>query len=113
MTMTLTLHVMGPKRTLWNSQVEELVLTTTTGQIGILPNHASLITVLSPGLMKMRIHGQWASVSLMRGFAQLDSGQITILLMEEVGEAGELEFEQALQLLRSAEMPLTATTTRQ
>ena len=110
--MPLNLRVMAPNRTLWNSEVEELVLSVANGQIGILPNHAPLITLLRPGMMKMRINGQWAAVSLMQGLAQLDSNQV-IVLVAKAGEAGEAQFLEAQQAFQSAEAQSEAPNNRQ
>jgi F-type H+-transporting ATPase subunit epsilon len=42
--MTLNLRVMAPNRIVWNSEAQEIILSTNSGQIGILPNHAPLLT---------------------------------------------------------------------
>ena len=44
--MKLNLRVMAPNRIVWNSEVEEIILSTNSGKIGILPNHAPLLTAL-------------------------------------------------------------------
>jgi F-type H+-transporting ATPase subunit epsilon len=80
--MTLNLRVMAPNRIVLTSEVEEIILSSNTGQIGILPNHAPLLTALDIGIMKLRIANQWSAVALMGGFAQINQNQITILVNE-------------------------------
>jgi F0F1-type ATP synthase epsilon subunit len=41
--MTLNLCVLTPNRIVWDSEVKEIILSTNSGQIGILPNHAPMI----------------------------------------------------------------------
>lgn len=56
--MVLNLRVMAPNRIVWNSEVWEIVSSTNSGQIGILPNHAPLLTALDMGVSKIRHDGQ-------------------------------------------------------
>ena len=56
--MVLNLRVMAPNRMVWNSEVWEIVSSTNSGQIGILSNHAPLLTALDMGVLKIRHDGQ-------------------------------------------------------
>ncbi|VAI37346.1 unnamed protein product [Triticum turgidum subsp. durum] len=38
--MKLNLYVLTPKRIIWDCEVKEIILSTNSGQIGVLPNHA-------------------------------------------------------------------------
>jgi F-type H+-transporting ATPase subunit epsilon len=38
--------------TVWNFKVREIILYTNSGQIGVLPNHASLLMALHIGILK-------------------------------------------------------------
>jgi F0F1-type ATP synthase epsilon subunit len=38
--MTLNLCVLTPNRIVWDSEVKEIILSTNSGQIGVLANHA-------------------------------------------------------------------------
>lgn len=42
--MTLNLCVLTPNRTVWDSKVNEIILSTNNGQIGVLPDQASIAT---------------------------------------------------------------------
>jgi F-type H+-transporting ATPase subunit epsilon len=42
--MTLQVCIMTPDQIFWNDQAEEIILPTNTGQMGVLSNHAPLIT---------------------------------------------------------------------
>ncbi|MCD9558408.1 hypothetical protein HAX54_015770 [Datura stramonium] len=54
--MTLNLSVLTPNRIVWESEVEEIVLSTNSGQIGILPNHAPIATAVDIGILRIRLN---------------------------------------------------------
>jgi F-type H+-transporting ATPase subunit epsilon len=78
--MTLNLCVLSPNRVIWDSEVQEIILSTNNGQIGILPNHASLVAAVDIGFMKICLNGKWSTMALMGGFAKIDNDRITVLV---------------------------------
>jgi F-type H+-transporting ATPase subunit epsilon len=92
--MSLQVCIMTPDRIFWNDQAEEIILPTNTGQMGVLSNHAPLITALDIGVMLIRTKTNWISLALMGGFALVKQNQITVLVNE--AESSEtIEAEQA------------------
>nr|YP_010193457.1 ATP synthase CF1 epsilon subunit [Zostera nigricaulis]QZQ52677.1 ATP synthase CF1 epsilon subunit [Zostera nigricaulis] len=77
--MTLNLCVLTPNRIIFNSEVNEIILSTNSGQIGVLPNHAPIATAVDIGLLKICLNDQWLTVALMGGFARIGNNEITIL----------------------------------
>nr|CAD1825363.1 unnamed protein product [Ananas comosus var. bracteatus] len=41
------------------------ILSTNSGQIGVLPNHAPIATAVDTGLLRIRLNDQWLTVALM------------------------------------------------
>lgn len=78
--MTLTVRVISPDKTVWDSEAEEVILPSTTGQLGILPNHAPLLTALDVGVMRVRPGKDWLPIALMGGFAEVENNEVTILV---------------------------------
>nr|AND48984.1 CF1 epsilon subunit of ATP synthase [Sphagnum squarrosum] len=103
--MTLNLRVMAPNRIVWNSEVQEIILSTNSGQIGVLPNHAPLLTALDIGILKIRINGQWSTMALMGGFAMIDNNQMTILV-NEAEKAVEINPQEAQDTFQIAQKKL-------
>nr|YP_010969810.1 ATP synthase CF1 epsilon subunit [Pteris arisanensis]WNR49023.1 ATP synthase CF1 epsilon subunit [Pteris arisanensis] len=103
--MGLSLRVMAPNRIVWNSEVWEIVLSTSSGQIGILPNHAPLLTALDMGVSKIRNDGQWSAMALMGGFAMIDNNQVTILV-NEAERANEIDPAEARINFQAAQAEL-------
>lgn len=103
--MVLNLRVMAPNRIVWNSEVWEIVLSTNSGQIGILPNHAPLLTALDMGVLRIRHDGQWSTMALMGGFAMIDNNQVTILV-NEAERATEIDPDEARKSFQTAQANL-------
>jgi F-type H+-transporting ATPase subunit epsilon len=77
--MSLNVCVITPDKIVSDSIVDELFLPSSTGQIGILTDHAPLLTALDIGVMKLKSQNDWTSIVLMEGFAEVEENKVTIL----------------------------------
>ncbi|BEI31735.1 ATP synthase CF1 epsilon subunit (chloroplast) [Bryopsis sp. KO-2023] len=84
--MILKVCIITPDRIFLNEQVEEIILPTNTGQMGILSNHAPIITALDIGVMLIRNKKEWNPIVLMGGFALVKQNQVTVLVNEAESE---------------------------
>lgn len=78
--MTLTVRVVAPDKTVWDSEAEEVILPSTTGQLGVLSGHAPMLSALDTGVMRVRPGKDWVAIALMGGFAEIENNQVTILV---------------------------------
>ena len=80
--MSLTVRVVAPDKTVWDGTAEEVVLPSTTGQLGILTGHAPLLTAVDTGVMRVRLDkkNDWTPIALMGGFAEVENNEVTILV---------------------------------
>lgn len=78
--MALAVRVIAPDKTVWDSDAEEVILPSTTGQLGILSGHAPLLTALDVGVLRVRADKEWVAIALMGGFAEVESNEVTILV---------------------------------
>ena len=70
--MKLNLYVLTPKRIIWDCEVKEIILSTNSGQIGVLPNHAPINTGVDMGPLRIRLpNDQWLTAVLWSGFARI------------------------------------------
>lgn len=97
---------MAPNRIVWNSEVQEIILSTNSGRIGILPNHAPLLTALDIGIIKIRLNEKWSTMALMGGFAMIDNNQMTILV-NEAEKSNEINLQEAQETLQMAQTKLS------
>ncbi|PSO51548.1 MAG: F0F1 ATP synthase subunit epsilon [Cyanobacteria bacterium SW_9_44_58] len=103
--MSLTVRVITPDNTVWDSTAEEVVLPSTTGQLGILSGHAPLLSALDVGVMRVRPQKDWLSIAVAGGFAEVEENEVTILVNSaERGE--EIDSEQARQTYEEAKARL-------
>jgi len=77
--MSLNVRVITPDKVVWDASAEEIILPSSTGQLGILVDHASLLTALDIGVMRLKAEGNWTSIVLMEGFAEVEANKVTIL----------------------------------
>nr|YP_009141596.1 ATP synthase CF1 epsilon subunit [Medicago hybrida]YP_009141671.1 ATP synthase CF1 epsilon subunit [Medicago papillosa]Q9TKI6.1 RecName: Full=ATP synthase epsilon chain, chloroplastic; AltName: Full=ATP synthase F1 sector epsilon subunit; AltName: Full=F-ATPase epsilon subunit [Medicago sativa]AAD46915.1 ATP synthase epsilon subunit [Medicago sativa]AIL56121.1 ATP synthase CF1 epsilon subunit [Medicago hybrida]AIL56196.1 ATP synthase CF1 epsilon subunit [Medicago papillosa]AMC30707.1 ATP s len=104
--MTLNLCVLTPNRTVWDSEVKEIILSTNSGQIGVLKNHAPIATALDIGILKIRLtNQQWVTMALMGGFARIGNNEITILV-NDAEKSIDIDPQEAQQTLKIAEANL-------
>jgi len=80
----LRLRVYTPERTLVDRDVREVTAQGALGQIGVLPDHAALVTALDPGMLSYRENGSVVKLSLGAGFAEVRDNVMTVL-----AESGE------------------------
>jgi F-type H+-transporting ATPase subunit epsilon len=99
--MTLDIRVIAPDRTVWNAEAEEVILPSSTGQLGILTGHIPLLTALDIGVMRVRIEKDWIPIVLLGGFAEVENNTITILV-NGAEEGSEINIEKAQDGLQKA-----------
>ncbi len=97
--MTLTVRVISPDKTVWDASAEEVILPSTTGQLGVLSGHAPMLTALDTGVMRVRgdkNQKDWTPIALMGGFAEVEENELTILVNgAERGDSIDLESARA------------------
>jgi ATP synthase F1 epsilon subunit len=96
---------MTPDCIFLNEQAEEIILPTNTGQMGVLANHAPLITALDIGVMLIRTKTEWVSLALMGGFALVKQNQVTVLV-NEAESSQNINIEEANTAFEKAKIRL-------
>lgn len=78
--MTLNLRVLAPDQSVFDGTADEVILPSTSGQVGILTGHVSMLTALDVGVMRLRAGKDWTSIALMGGFAEVEANEVTVLV---------------------------------
>nr|YP_010474921.1 ATP synthase CF1 epsilon subunit [Corydalis racemosa]UVH69208.1 ATP synthase CF1 epsilon subunit [Corydalis racemosa] len=104
--MTLNLCVLTPNRIVWDAEVKEIILSTNSGQIGVLPNHAPIATAVDIGILRIRLNDQWVKIALMGGFARIGNNEITILV-NDAEKDSDIDLQEAQQTLEITEANLS------
>lgn len=104
---------MAPDRIFLETKVEELILPTNTGQIGVLSNHSPLLSGLDIGVMLIRENKEWEAVALMGGFALIQDNKVTILV-NDAENASAINSTEAENRFKQATLAFEkATTTKE
>ena len=99
--MSLTLRVLAPDQSVFDDTADEIILPSTTGLLGVLPGHISMVTAIDFGVLRVLNNGNWDSIALTGGFAEVESNEVTVLVNKaEMGKnidsvQAEAELEQA------------------
>lgn len=108
--MTLNIRVIAPDKTVWDANAEEVILPSSTGQLGILKGHIPLLTALDIGVMRVRIEKEWQPIILLGGFAEIKNDSITILV-NGAETVSEIDISIAQNNLDKATVELAEATT--
>ena len=107
--MSLTLRVLAPDQSVYDDTADEIILPSTTGLLGVLPGHISMVTAIDFGVLRVLKNGNWDSIALTGGFAEVESNEVTVLVNKaEMGKnidssKAEAELEQAKNQLNQAQ----------
>ena len=115
MARTLLCEIVTPERIVYSNEVRMVVAMTTTGEIGILPLHAPLVSTLAPGEVRLKIGdgpADWEHFALAGGYVQVHEDKVLVLADQAVA-ASQIDRERALESLervkaRLAELPAEA-----
>jgi len=107
--MTLTVRVITPDKTVWDETAQEVILPSGSGQLGILTDHAPLLTSLDIGVLRVRSDKEWKSIAIMGGFAEVEQNEVKILVNgAELGDS--IDKESAQNALAEAQKTLEQAT---
>jgi len=95
------LKVLTPEGFGIKEAVSEVVLPSTSGQLGVLANHAPMMTALDIGVLRFKQGGKWKPLVLMGGFASVESNQLSILV-NDITEVKDIDLDEAKTAMESA-----------
>ena len=79
MAESLRLRVYTPEQELFDGEVREVTAPGAYGEIGILPDHAALVTTLEPGVLSYKQDGRVGRFQIAGGFAEVRDNVVTVL----------------------------------
>ena len=95
MAETFQLSVITPTETLLDEQVSSIVVPGSEGYLGVLANHAPLITALAPGRLEVRdAAGEQTFYALSGGFLEVSNNK-AILLADSMELTDHIDLERA------------------
>jgi F-type H+-transporting ATPase subunit epsilon len=107
---TIKLEIITPSGKIFSEDVVAVTLPGSEGEFGVLPGHASLVSLLSAGVIEVEIQNKTVeSVAVDWGYVEVTEGRVTALVDGAVAIKGDTESQiaeslsKAKQLLREAQ----------
>ena len=76
---TTHLKVIAPERVFFEGDAEMVELNTVEGEMGILPGHIPLTTIVAPGVLRIINGDEEKEAALLSGFIEIRKDSVTIL----------------------------------
>ena len=91
---TFKIKVVTYEEKVLEQEAEFVLVRTTEGDMGILPNHSPFIAGLSTGEMKIRLNGKDDKYFVSEGLLEISNNVVTIIATEAI-PADQLDVERA------------------
>ena len=103
--MPLHLEIVTPERLAYEDDVDMVLVPGIDGELGILPHHAPLVSLLGVGELEIRKGGSSESFAIAGGFLQVRPDKV-VVMAETADLAAEIDLEKAQEARREAERML-------
>jgi F-type H+-transporting ATPase subunit epsilon len=100
--MPLLLEIVTPERLAYSDTVDAVNLPGSEGELGVLPHHAPLVSMLGVGELRIRKGGTEESFAIVGGFLQVRPDKV-VVMAETADMASDIDLEKAHEAQRSAE----------
>src|SRR5262245_28091350 len=88
------LDIITPEKTVLSEEVDEVLVPTNKGQMGVLPHHINIVTSLTPGEIIIKSKSKNSSIAVSGGFLEVNKGKIT-LLADYAEHSSDIDLAQA------------------
>ncbi len=111
---TIRLEIVTPEKMVFSEDVDAILAWGVEGQLGILPHHAPLMTILNPGDLVFRKGGREESLTISGGFLEVRPDKVVVLAdacerAEEIDVArAEAAKQRAQEALKEAKTAIDA-----
>ena len=103
--LPLHLEIVTPAKRVFEGDVDEVVVPGSEGELGILPHHAPLVSLLGQGRLRLKHGGQVEEMAIFGGFVQVRPDRV-VVLAETADLASDIDLERAQRARDEAERML-------
>ena len=103
--MTIHLEIVTPERLAYEDDVDMVLVPGADGELGILPRHTPLVSLLGVGELRIRKGDEEESFAIAGGFLQVRPDKV-VVMAETADMASEIDLEKAQEARREAERAL-------
>lgn len=104
--MPFLCEIVTQERQVYSGEAEYVSLPGSEGRMGVLPNHAPMLTSLSFGEVMVRSKGEEEYIAVGGGFAEIQPDRI-VILADSAEYAEEIDIERAEQAREKAEQAMS------
>jgi F-type H+-transporting ATPase subunit epsilon len=101
----LKLEIVTPEKKVVDTEADSVTVPTASGEAGILPNHAPLISALKPGVLAYTSRGTTERIAISGGFVEVNKDTVSVLA-DAAETAGEINADAARADREAAERAL-------
>ena len=105
--MPIRLEIVTPEKLVYTDEVDAVILPGSEGELGVLPHHAPLLSLLGAGELRVRKGATEESFAIVGGFVQVRPDKV-VVMAETADLAAEIDIERAREARREAERALEA-----
>jgi F-type H+-transporting ATPase subunit epsilon len=103
----IRLEIVTPERRVLDADVDTVTVPTASGEAGIMPNHAPLISVLKPGILSYSVKGSSSRLAVSSGFVEVSSNKVAVLV-DAAETADEIDIDAVKAEREAAEKAYAA-----
>jgi F-type H+-transporting ATPase subunit epsilon len=96
------LEIVTPESKTFSDDVDSVVIPGVEGELGVLPLHAPLMTLLEPGELRVMKNGEETRLAVGEGFVEITQEKIAVLTDMAVKES-DIDESAAEEAIRRAE----------
>ena len=100
---SMQVEVVTPERKVVSRECTMVSARAVDGDIGILPRHIPLVTVLAPGVVKIKGEGHVSTLAVSGGFLEVSPDSRVTILAETAELSNEIDVERARKARQRAE----------
>lgn len=101
------LDIVTPERKVYSDDVRYVIAPGGDGELGILPEHAPILTTLNIGIMRVEKDGHYTKFAVAGGFLEARNSKV-VVLADAAERADDIDIERAEAARARAEERLTA-----
>ena len=107
--MPMQLQIITAEREVFSGEVDAMTVPGIEGQLGILPNHAPLMTLLQAGELMVRSGGEESYLALTGGYLEV-LGDLVIILADAAEDVDEIDEARAQEAVERAQQRIANRT---
>uniref|UniRef100_A0A7C6AG22 ATP synthase epsilon chain n=1 Tax=candidate division WOR-3 bacterium TaxID=2052148 RepID=A0A7C6AG22_UNCW3 len=100
--MKFRLEIVTPERLVYSEDIDILTVPTVQGEISILAKHIPLVTIISPGEIRIKKDNEIEYMAITGGFVQVLPHKV-IILADAAERAEEIDLERAMKARERAQ----------